>query len=95
MNYAKGLKRARAQAGLSQRKLAQLAGFDASYINHLEAGNRKPSLEGLESLSHALGLPMGVFLLMCAEKKDVRGIAHRETDELINRLMGLLNESKA
>jgi transcriptional regulator with XRE-family HTH domain len=92
MNYAKGLRRAREQAGLSQRKLAQLAGFDASYINHLEAGDRTPSLEGLEKLARGMEVPVGVLLLMCTDKKDVRGIERRDVADLIDRLMALLNE---
>ena len=92
MNYARGLKKAREKAGLSQRKLAQLAGFDASYINHLEAGDRTPSLEGLEKLAHGLGVPVGVLLLMCADKRDLRGIGRRDIAELVDRLLGLLNE---
>ncbi len=94
MNYARGLKKARERAGLSQRKVAQLAGFDASYINHLEAGDRKPSLEALENLAGSLGVPLSVFLLMCAEKKDVKGIGQREVGTLIKRLMALLDEER-
>lgn len=93
MNYAKGLRRARADADFSQRKLAQRAGFDASYLSQLESGKRKPSLEALEKLSFALGMPMNVLLLMCADASDLRGIERKDVKALLDRLLKVLGRT--
>jgi transcriptional regulator with XRE-family HTH domain len=92
MNYAKGLRRAREQKHLSQRKLASLAGFDPSYITMLEGGKRKPSTEFIEKLASALGMPASLLLLMCAEKEDLRGIQPGRVKELFGLLVTALKE---
>lgn len=94
MNYATGLRRAREQAGLSKRKLASLAQFDPSYITHLESGKRKPSLDALEAIAGSLGIPMSVLLLMCADKKDLRGIGPVRVRQLVERLLDALREAE-
>jgi len=81
---AKGLKRARERAHLSQRKLATKAGLDASYIAMLEGGKRKPSTEAIEKLADALGMPSSLLLLLCAEKADLRGIQAGESRNCLN-----------
>jgi len=92
MNYARGLRRARKQAQLSQRKLASLAGFDASYITMLEAGKRKPSIEFIEKTAAALGIPASLLLLMFAEKRDLRGIRPGRVKQLLGLLMAALEK---
>lgn len=94
MDYGRGLKKARKSTDLSQRRLARLAGFDASYVSQLEAGKRKPSLEALEKLANALGMPESVLLLMCADKTDLRGIDQKEAKALLGRLLLVLGNRK-
>ena len=72
MNYGKGLKLARAIADLNQKDLALKAGLDPSHISLIEKGTRKPSLEALEKLSQALGIPSDLFLLMAFDKEDLK-----------------------
>lgn len=50
----------RQSRGLSQRRLAALAGVDASTVNHMEHGTRAPSFGSLEALAKALGCRVGV-----------------------------------
>ena len=45
----------RCAKGWFQKKLAQKAGWDLSYLINTEKGRRNPSLEKLLSLAHALG----------------------------------------
>ena len=90
MNYAKGLVVARTQAGVSKRRLASLAGFDASYITHIEAGRKKPSLDALERIAGALGVPVPLLVLFSAESKDLRGIGPEQAAALGEQLMNLL-----
>src|ERR1700733_5132806 len=72
MNYGKGLKLARAIADLNQKDLALKAGLDPSHISLIEKVAEKPSLEALEKLSQALGIPSDLFLLMAFDKEDLK-----------------------
>jgi transcriptional regulator with XRE-family HTH domain len=92
MNYAKGIKRARERAKLSKRGLAHSAGFDASYIAHIETGKKKPSLDALEAIAKALDLPVNVLLLMCAEREDLRGTTPVKAKALLEKLVAILDE---
>ena len=53
MDYAKAITKVRTRVGLSKRKLAKLVKYDASYITHLEAGDRQPSQEAVERIAKA------------------------------------------
>lgn len=46
----------RLRAGLSQVRLAELAGIDRSFLNRLESGQRRPSRMVVLRLARALGL---------------------------------------
>jgi XRE family transcriptional regulator, regulator of sulfur utilization len=48
------LRQERVSKGLSQEKLAGLAGLDRSYMHRLESGRSSPTLDTLESLARAL-----------------------------------------
>lgn len=90
MNYARGLRWAREKARLSKAQLAARAGLDASYITHLEAGRKVPSLEALESLAHAVQIPVSVIMLSSSERQDLEGVSARNARELAEHLVGLL-----
>jgi transcriptional regulator with XRE-family HTH domain len=90
MNYASGLRRARLRSGLSQRKLAKKAGFDASYITMIEGGRRTPSIEGLERLAEAMDMPVSLLLLSCADQAELKGIKEKEARKLFERLLSVL-----
>lgn len=50
------LKHFREAGRLSQSRLAEVAGFDHSYVSRLESGNRTPTREAVVKLGEALGL---------------------------------------
>jgi transcriptional regulator with XRE-family HTH domain len=54
--FGKVLSELRKNAGLSQEKLAELAGLDRTYISLLERGLRQPTITTLFNLSKALGI---------------------------------------
>lgn len=91
MNYAAGIRKARERAKLSKRKLANLAGFNTSYIGLLESSKRMPSLEALEAIAKATVTPMGLLLLLCAEDRDLNGIDAHEASTLVEHLQSLLD----
>jgi len=71
MSYAKAIKAARVKSGLSQGKLAELAGCDATTISHIEHGSRNPSLDMVESLAWACGVT-AASIHVAAEETDKR-----------------------
>ena len=52
--FVQVIRRERESKGLSQEKLAGLAGLDRSYMHRLESGRSSPTLDTLESLARAL-----------------------------------------
>ncbi len=52
--FASNLRRARAERGLSQEKLANLAGIDRTYVSALERQVYSVSLDTIEKLAEVL-----------------------------------------
>jgi len=50
------LSQLRKEAGLSQEKLAELAGYDRTYISLIERGLRRPTIAALFNLAKPLGI---------------------------------------
>ena len=48
----------RAQAGLSQEKLAEAAGCHHTYIGQLERGEKNATVESIERVATALNIPL-------------------------------------
>jgi len=48
----------RVQLGLSQEKLAELSGVHPTYIGQVERGEKNATLESIEKIANALGLPL-------------------------------------
>ena len=92
MNYAKAIRIARALADIPQRELAERISIDTSLVSMLESGKRKPSLETLEKIASALGIPFHLFTLLASESKDLSGAdpeaAHRLALGLSKLLLG-------
>jgi transcriptional regulator with XRE-family HTH domain len=59
-DFASAIRHARLAVGISQRRLAALAGVTHCYISHIEAGRRKPSLETLERIAKVLGMRLAL-----------------------------------
>jgi transcriptional regulator with XRE-family HTH domain len=90
MNYGKGLMLARTNAGISKRQLAKRIGVDASFITHIEAGRKKPSLDTMEKAAEVLGVPMPLLMLFSAETTELSGISAEQAAVLGERLANLL-----
>lgn len=54
--FGQKVRKVRKQRGLTQEKLAELAGIDYSYLNLIENGKRNPSLKVIAKLSRVLGV---------------------------------------
>ena len=60
--FGKTLYRLRKEANLSQEKLAELSGFDPTYISLIERGLRNPTVKVLFNLSKPLGVSPHQFV---------------------------------
>ena len=56
--FGRRLCEVRKRRGISQEKLAELAGLHRTYVSSVERGGRNISLLNIESLARALGVKM-------------------------------------
>ena len=54
-DFSKALREVREAAGLSQSRLAAMAGYDHSYVSRLESDSRAPTRDAVLSLAAAMG----------------------------------------
>lgn len=60
--YAKIIKQARKEKGLTQKDLARMVHVSQQAIARYENQKAEPSLEVLQALATALGVPLGYFI---------------------------------
>ena len=56
------MRRRRAELGISQEKLAELASLHRTYISTVERAQRNIGIDGLERIARALKLPLSKLL---------------------------------
>lgn len=62
VRFGKTLRRVRTERGISQEKLAELAGLHRTYVSTVERGLRNISLLNIEKLALALEVPMSKLM---------------------------------
>ena len=68
--FAGNLKRLRLKRGLSQETLGELARLHRNYVGSVERGERNISIDNIEKLAGALGVPMGELLAAVRVRGD-------------------------
>jgi transcriptional regulator with XRE-family HTH domain len=58
LSYGQALRHFRAERGISQEELANLADLDRTYVSGVERGERNPTLASLLRLVKALDIPL-------------------------------------
>jgi transcriptional regulator with XRE-family HTH domain len=67
--FASNLKYLRLERGLSQEKLADLARLHRNYVGSVERGERNISIDNIEKLAGALGVPTAELLSVVRVKE--------------------------
>jgi transcriptional regulator with XRE-family HTH domain len=71
------LTRAREDAGVTRRELAERTGLSYPYISQLETGYRGPSPEAMQRLTEVLGVPVDAMVAAMAERDTPRPRMHK------------------
>lgn len=66
----------RQQAGVTQQKLALLAGTSQPTIASYEAGTKSPTLETVDRLAKSLGLEAAIQFVPLMTREDLRSLAY-------------------
>ena len=59
-------------AGLSQEKVAELAGCHPTYVGQVERGEKNATIEGISKISHALGVPLSKLFENIDDTEDLQ-----------------------
>ena len=62
VRFGERLRAVRQERGISQEKLAELAGLHRTYVSSIERGERNVSLVNIERLAAALGVAMAELM---------------------------------
>jgi len=60
--FAANVRRCRQAKGISQERLADIAGVHRTYVGTVERGECNISIDNMERLARALGLPLATLL---------------------------------
>ncbi|WP_285577732.1 helix-turn-helix domain-containing protein [Geothrix limicola] len=67
--FAENLRQARLDKGWSQMVLAEAAGLHFTYVSSVEGAKRNVSIDAMERLAKAVGVPLSDLLLPVTEKR--------------------------
>jgi len=62
MTLGERIRKARLQAGLSQREIARKSGITVSFLSQVEKNKSTPSLKSLQSIAQALDMKVNLLL---------------------------------
>lgn len=66
-------------------------GVDASYVTHLEAGKKTPSLAMVETIASVLNIPVYLLMVLSSDEADLKGISTENATTLGIGLLDLLS----
>ena len=94
MHLGRAILSLRKDRGWSQKRLAREIGHDHSYVSHLEAGNRVPSMGLLTSIADALDVPVWLIMFLASGEHNLNGIDAGTAEELGGLLRQVLLEAR-
>ena len=94
--FAKRIKEARTQAGLSQERLGVLAGIDemssSARMNQYERGKHEPDFNTVERIAKALNVPEAYFYAKNDDAAWLLVALHRMTPDNRQKVIALARE---
>ena len=84
----------RVLSGLTQERLAEMAGVSSSFIGHIERGEKKASVETVVALCNAMNTSPSVLLQDSLSDAVIQSQLsfNEENQDLVNGLMHVLRE---
>lgn len=86
------IRQVRSKRGLTQREAALLAGLSGSYWALIEQGKRDPSLQVIERIGKALGLPISLLVFLASDMHDLESVDRSIAERLALLSWKLLGE---
>jgi transcriptional regulator with XRE-family HTH domain len=78
VRFGKQLRETRTRVGISQEKLAELAGLHRTYVSSVERGERNISLINIENLALALGVQMAELMPAMGTARRSSGVTRKD-----------------
>ncbi len=91
MNIGKAIKSVRNTKGLSLDALAEKSGVTKSMIWDIEKGRKSPTINTLNPICEALGIPLSCLVFLATPKGEI-GIPKKLQKELSTLIIDLLKE---
>ncbi len=85
MNVGKRIKRMREAQDLTREQVAEMTGFETSYLDAVERGEEVPSIGAVLKLSRALGSQMGQMIHEGGTRSDIFSICHADESVVVDR----------
>ncbi|TMP99866.1 MAG: helix-turn-helix domain-containing protein [Verrucomicrobia bacterium] len=87
-SFATVLRACRGRLGISQEELAGRAGLHRTYVSDIERGARNLSLESIDKLAKALGIPVSTLFSRLSDPQSRSGtLSPVATDDLVDILL--------
>ncbi|MFZ5941716.1 MAG: helix-turn-helix domain-containing protein [Bacteroidota bacterium] len=71
MNIGTVITQIRKEKKISQKELSRLSSISQTYISQIEAGNRNPTLDVLQSIGDVLGVPYQVIAFLSLDEDSI------------------------
>lgn len=94
MNLGKTIKQCRSVKKLTLAQLSESSGISASHLCLLEKNKREPSIGAVESIAHALGLPLSVLVFLAVQREEITDLNASYIETLSNNIMELMENAK-
>ncbi|WP_411267918.1 helix-turn-helix domain-containing protein [Ketobacter sp.] len=90
MDLGGTIKQCRKVKKLTLAQLSKECGISVSYLSLLENNNREPSINTVESISKALGLPLSVLIFLASQRNEEIELSVSHIEALSNNIMELM-----
>lgn len=94
MNLGSAIKQCRKVKKISQTELANLSGLSVSHLSLIESNKREPSVNAVNVIANALGIPLSVLVFLAADKKLIE-INDKHIERLTASIMDLMRNDES